>query len=779
MTNGCIGKDSVHVVINLTPTIPAISSNSPICAGSNLNLIANFTNLGVSYSWTGPNFSSSIYNPSVYNILLADSGLYTVAVTLGPCSSTASTHVTVKPMPPATTIVSNGPLCAGDTLYVSALDTSTSVVYSWAGPAAFGTTTQNFSINNVGVNNSGTYFLTVSLNGCNVLDSGHVVINSTPNMPSAGSNSPLCAGSSLFLTAYSSSAGVSYNWLGPNFSTSSQNPVRNNVLPADSGWYSVTANLGSCTAVSTTYVVIKPLPLNPSISSNSPLCENSTLNLSCGNSDSAATYNWKWPDGYISYLQTIITPNANVYDSGSYVLNVSLNGCNIYDTVNIIVKPLPPIPVITANTPVCANANLNFSTNNSPGTLYNWTGPNFSAAGNNIVIPNVVIIDSGGYEVSANLNGCFQSDSIHVVINPLPDSAAASCNNPVCEQSSLQLFANSTSAGTTYSWTGPGNFSSNAKNPQISNVQISNSGSYSVAITLNGCTDTLDVPVSVNPFHGPPVVSISSFPGDTVCIGTNISFTATANNAGSPAYQWMLNGAVIPGATNPTYSSSALSNGDHINCAINSNYVCQPIDSALSNSLILDIIFNPAPVINFTHNPQTYVLGDLVTFNGNILSSTLGLSYIWTKNGNIIPGFNTTIYTTNDVSPGDEICIIVYSSLKCTMPDSAIACTEEGANAVHNVNTTDDLKVWPNPFDESLNIQFLGSNITTSTKEVNLNIRIFDVMGSLVYGSLVKPMQQTNNYSVVSISTANFAPGTYLLELSYSDGERKIYKIVK
>ena len=59
-----------------------------------------------------------------------------------------------------------------------------------------------------------------------------------------------------------------------------------------------------------------------------------------------------------------------------------------------------------------------------------------------------------------------------------------------------------------------------------------------------------------------PSVSIAANPGNTICTGTSVTFTATPTNGGTtPSYQWKLNGANV-GTNSNTYSNNALANGD-------------------------------------------------------------------------------------------------------------------------------------------------------------------------------------------------------------------------
>jgi hypothetical protein len=82
----------------LPPAAPTAANNGPIFAGMTLNLTAS-TVPGATYSWTGPNgFSSTNQNPLIINATTNAAGIYSVAATIGACTSTAAaTTVTVNP----------------------------------------------------------------------------------------------------------------------------------------------------------------------------------------------------------------------------------------------------------------------------------------------------------------------------------------------------------------------------------------------------------------------------------------------------------------------------------------------------------------------------------------------------------------------------------------------------------------------------------------------------------------------------------------------------------
>jgi gliding motility-associated-like protein len=73
-------------------------------------------------------------------------------------------------------------------------------------------------------------------------------------------------------------------------------------------------------------------------SSNSPVCEGSSINLTA-QTVPEANYLWSGPNGYLSSSQNSLIPFATAADAGSYSLSVSIRGCNPEPfTVDILVN---------------------------------------------------------------------------------------------------------------------------------------------------------------------------------------------------------------------------------------------------------------------------------------------------------------------------------------------------------------------------------------------------------------------------------------------------------
>ena len=160
--------------------------------------------------------------------------------------------VTPAYAPPA--ITTNAPICAGQTLSLNT-PAQSGYTYSWSGPDGFTSAAQDTSLANVTAANTGEYYLTVknTANGCpSYPDSALVSIAASLPAPNGGSNSPVCVGDTIDLTATGS--GNTFIWTGPGgFTSSLQNPTIPNATAANAGTYTVTQSDGGACHLATRY----------------------------------------------------------------------------------------------------------------------------------------------------------------------------------------------------------------------------------------------------------------------------------------------------------------------------------------------------------------------------------------------------------------------------------------------------------------------------------------------------------------------------------------------
>jgi hypothetical protein len=256
-------QTTFNMSLTIKPVVtPVPTSNTPVCAGSAINLSTPLVS-GATYSWSGPNgFTSTSRTPSISGAASVNGGVYSVVATSsqGCVSSAVTTPVTINPLPATPSVSGNGPVCAGSSINLSTAPV-TGATYSWTGPNGFTSSSRIPSISNATTAMAGTYSVVVTSSGCNsIAGTTNFIVNSLPAAPSVTANTPLCTGSTLNLST-PNTAGYSYAWSGPNgFSSTSRASNITNVTSGATGTYTLTATSadGCVSPASTIGVTVNP-----------------------------------------------------------------------------------------------------------------------------------------------------------------------------------------------------------------------------------------------------------------------------------------------------------------------------------------------------------------------------------------------------------------------------------------------------------------------------------------------------------------------------------------
>lgn len=487
------------------------SSNSPVAYNGSIQLTAQSV-AGAGYVWTGPGFSSNQQNPVINNVTQANSGTYTLYVTVNGCQSPGvTTQVTVNPsaQPILTTAQFGGTVCPGAVLNVGFSVTGNTFASGNTLTAQLSDASGSFAAPvNIGTvafsgQGGGTVTATIPQNtpagaGYRIRLTGDspVVIGTDNganlNVPvtlvaTAGSNSPVASGGTLQLTAGPSGA-ASYQWFvnytsgGTAFISNQQNPSFNNLTTASSGLYYVIVTQGGCQSTASTQVTVNP----PTVTT---LTMGTFSGQFCAGNSSSVGY----AVGGAGLSNGTIT--AQLSDaSGSFATPVSIG-----------------------------SVNLNGTGNGSIG----------------ISLP-ATTVDGGAYRirlVSTNPSLTSNDNGANLTISNLTNVTASS-NSPVASGATIQFTSSGIPAGASISWTGP-SFATNQPNPSIPNAHSGNAGTYSLTVSINGCSVTRNVQLVV----GQPIIALTtgafsgSFcPGSVVSVPYSVT-TGTVNNGNTFAAQ--------------------------------------------------------------------------------------------------------------------------------------------------------------------------------------------------------------------------------------------------
>jgi gliding motility-associated-like protein len=554
------------------------------------------------YTWYDSSTFSTLYG-STQNITIATpTSPITLAVILTPypgfgCTDTLYTRVIPAHM--ALNPSSDTAICVGSGVMLNpnATDIALPLTYSWAPAAGLSCTTCATPI--ASPTTTTAYTVTVTnTSGCtqshvfNVSIISHVVTTVTIDTPSCNGFSD----GSASVTALTGTGPYTYLWTTTPVQTTSV------ATGLAAGTYSVMVmdTLG-CTDT-TIAVVPDPAPSTITVSyfTNPTTClgnEGSIILTGSVLPDSTYTISYK-----VNGVPQVTTITAN--SSGQIILpgliaatysdiTIIYTLCS-YNSVGpvVLTDPLPPnLSVSTFSSNVCeGDAIMFFGSSTTMGITWLWSGPDgFTSTVAAPVIATASLVNAGTYTVTVSKNNCYTDTSIVIAVKPLPVPTAVS-NSPVCAGDTLFLTVHSINGSTSYSWDGPNGFTSTIMNPRIANVQTTSTGTYTVDVTLNGCTVPATVDVLVNPTPG-------SITGNTRICQYDSSKLINASSGGA----WTSSNATIA-------SVNAL--GVVLGHQSGTATISYTMPSTCMTSTIVTVV--PAPDANAYINPNI-CLGDTIT----------------------------------------------------------------------------------------------------------------------------------------------------------------------
>lgn len=458
-------------------------------------------------------------------------------------------------------------------------------------------------------------------------------------------------------------------------------------------------------------------------------CEGNTILL---NADAADSYTWSGPSGFNSNNQNPSISNAVPGMSGNYTLQASAGNCTAQSTTSLTVFSAPATTISLPST-VCVGGIVTFSAGS--GFNYLWNGPNSYSSSLQSNTINPVNTTSGGvYSLSITDNNlCTNSYTFLLNVNPLPIISASF--QPACENGTLNLNAG---GAQTYTWTGPGGFSSNNANPIISNITSSSAGTYSLTGTdANGCENSITVNVTI---ISPQNTTIN---GNNVCSGETLTLSAT----GGTSYVWTGPNTFNSGSQNVSINQASLVNSG-IYTVIISDGVCP----STTRSLQINVLPNPTLNILALDNTPCYDSAFVISVSGAATytwTGPAGLSAVSSSLSLITTKSTEGTYTV--IGIGSNGCI---SSAEFPLIGKECSCKlfiPEGfspnGDGVHDLFTL------------------------TCTEGKTISIEIYNRWGNLIY----KNTNYKNNWdgkanTGLGINGSDLPEGTYFYLINLNDG---------
>jgi hypothetical protein len=631
------------------PPTPTVTPSGPttFCTGGSVTLTSS--------SATGNQWYDGItLLPGQTNqtYIATTSGNYNVVVTnLCPSAPSASTTVTVNPIPPTPTVTPGGPttFCAGGSVTLTSSAASGNQWYDGTTLLA-GETNQNYV-----ATTSGNYNVIVTLSGCSSAASSStaVTVNPIPPTPTVTPGGPttFCTGGSVTLTSSAASGNQWYDGV-----TLLAGQTNQTYVATTSGNYNVIVTLLGCSsaASSSTAVTVNPIPPTPTATPGGPttFCAGGSVTLT----SSSASGN-QWYDG-VTLLAGQTNQTYVATTSGSYNVVVTSLGCSsaASNSVVVTVNPLPATPTITPGGPTtfCAGGSVTLTSSAASGNQWFLNGNPIGGA----TATTYAATASGNYTVTTtDGNSCTSAASAAttVTVNPIPATPTITPGGPTtfCAGGSVTLTSSSASGN---QWLLNGNPIGGAT---AQTYAATASGNYTVTVTTSGCTSAPSsaTTVTVNPIPATPTIT----PGGptTFCAGGSVTLTSSSASGN----QWYLNGNPIGGATAQTFAANA--SGSYTVKVTTSG--CTSADSA-------------ATVVTVNPNPNATITAPAsVTTNstGNVASTAnagVGATYAWSVTGGTLTSGNNTpsITFTAGATPGTlTINLTVTTGAGCSDTKSA------------------------------------------------------------------------------------------------------------
>lgn len=620
LTGICSSTATVSLVVNILPTISALSNPTAICIGGSATLTGSG---GTSYTWN----PGALTGTSVV-VSPASNTTYTVNGSNGVCSNTTTVSLIVNPLPILTAIASPTSVCAGSGSS-STLTASGAVSFTWNPLAVIGSTAV------VTPTSTSVYSVTgTSSLGCNNSTTVSVAVIPQPTVSISSTPTAVCLGNSATLTGVGA---TTYTWY-PGSSTGTSVVVS----PTTATSYTVVGGNGTCTNTATYNMIVNPLPnILLTVSGPTTICSGNGTSLFAQGVVSAT-----WQPGNLVGLFVTVTPTI----STNYTVTGSNGfGCTSSKTVQINVITTPTVSVAATSTNICSGSTSTLSA--SGATSYVWQPGNLTTSVI-AVTPTATTI----YTVTGSNSFCTNTKTIQVIVNPTPTLAASYTPVPKCRNNSATLTA---TGATTYTWF-PGALSG-------ASVVVNNTVTTTfTVIGANGsCTSSAAIVVSVVPN---PNVNTFANPV-TICSGN--SSTIFAN--GAPSFTW------YPGATNGN-SLVVTPTATSVYTVVGSNF------AGCTGTATRTINVIPSPTLNPIASPSNICSG-----NSSTLTVTGANVYLW--NPGALTGSNivvspsvTTVYTVQgnigfcnatktlvvNVNPTPTVVASAVNSLICASANATL-----------------------------------------------------------------------------------------------------------
>ncbi len=525
----------------------ATSGTTVLTSSGSANTATSFTSGGISFDASGSMYLGDYqYNRVMkFTSSLATSyvptapGTYSVTVTSAAGCTANSNSVVVNALPTVSNITGTTTICSGNTTTLTAVSGANSPVFKWYSVATGGTALfTGASFTTPSLSTTTTYYVEVT-DGNTCVSATRtavtVTVNPLPTVSGISGTTTVCSGSNTSLTASSAASSPNFTWYdaatGGNVVGGGATLNTGTLFTTTTYYVQVSSN--GCTSATRTAVTVtvnpKPSPLSYTVHAN---CDGTTT-ISINNAT-----------GQVLWNTNATTNSITVSTTGTYSATQTVNGC----TSPVTSVNIASIPSATPTPGITVVDNCNGTSTLTASGIVGGAGFQWSTGQTNI---SPITVNTGGtYTLRQFANGCPSAFASATASPKTTPTATVTADGPttVCPGATVTLHA-SVAAGNTYQWQKAGVDISGATS---ADYIATNSGSYTVVITNNGCTSAPSnaVVVTVQDIVAPVAPTIPTI--NSQCGPVTVSAPVATDACAGP----------ITGTTNDatTYSTQ----GDHV-----------------------------------------------------------------------------------------------------------------------------------------------------------------------------------------------------------------------
>ncbi|RKS00545.1 T9SS type A sorting domain-containing protein [Flavobacterium sp. 102] len=727
---------SVTATVNSTPSLTA-TTPAARCGTGNISLTATATT-GTIRWYDLPTNGTLLATGGTLNLVgLTTTTIYYVEVTNGFCTSPRTAVTATINSVPSVTSTTPASRCDSGTLTLQA--TASGGTLNWYDAPTLG--------NLVG---TGTTFITPSISAttiyyvettsgiCNsVRTAVTATVNATPIIISTTPNSRCDAGT---VTLQASASVGALNWYNaPTLGTlvGTGNSFTTPSIAATTNYYVEAVN-GLCSSART--LVVATVNNSPTITSTTPMSICSGDSFTIVATASAGTVNWyNLPAG-----GTLLATGSN-YSLGSlgatatyYAQAINGNCSSGRTAVEVTVTNRP---TNTSSTPAsrCGNGSVTLSATFSSGTV-NWydapTLGNLVGTGSNFTTPSLSVTTNYYAEaINASCTSLVRT-AVTATVNEQPillsTIPASRCGNGSV---TLQATAN---VGTINWYNAPTGGTLVATGGSFTTPVLGMTTPYYVEV-VNGTCASARTTVTATVYIVATITSTT--PGSRCDTGT-LTLNATANLGTLNWYDAPTLGNLVGTGTSFTTPSISVSTNYYVEAT---NGTCTSSRVAVTASIV------PTDAPTGLAN-QTFCAGETVG-----LINVVGANVIWydaPSNGNVVSSGTPLVSGT-----------VYYGSQTvgaCESPTRIAVTMTLGGCLGREEFEANNLKVYPNPVVDVLNISFTG---------IIAKVEVVNLLGQLVDAKF-------NNATESQIDMSRLASGTYLIRITIDDNVKTV-KVIK